>query len=199
MPRVSDEHRAARRHQILSAAVQCVAREGFHKTTMADVIAASGLSAGAVYGYFKGKNEIIREIADLAIGGLAGALHDLEGTPGPVTPTEAFDRALAHLERLAASPDGDLTRVAVQAWAEACRDEEVRDLARQRLVEVRAAWEAVLRRAQREGTLDAGADPAAVAQVMMGLLPGFVLQRLIVGDVTAASYAAGLRGLRGVS
>ncbi len=70
MPKVSEEHRAARRDQILAAAVQCVAREGFHKTTMSHVIAESGLSAGAVYGYFKGKNEIIKAIADLAIGGL---------------------------------------------------------------------------------------------------------------------------------
>ena len=59
MPRVTDEHRAARREQILSAAIACVAEEGFHKTTMAHVIQRSGLSAGAVYGYFRGKDEII--------------------------------------------------------------------------------------------------------------------------------------------
>lgn len=195
MPRVSEEHRAARRDQILAAAVQCVAREGFHKTTMSHVIAESGLSAGAVYGYFKGKNEIIKAIADLAIGGLAASLQELAEGPDPVSPTVALETALQHVERLAQSPDGDLTRVAVQAWAEACRDDEVRELARQRLTDVRGSWERVLRRSQEDGTLKPDLDPAAMAQTMLGLIPGFVLQRLIVGDVTAASYAAGFRDL----
>ncbi len=195
MPRVSEEHRAARRDQILAAAVQCVAREGFHKTTMSHVTAESGLSAGAVYGYFKGKNEIIKAIADLAIGGLAASLQELAEGSDPVSPTVALETALQHIERLAQSPDGDLTRVAVQAWAEACRDDEVRELARQRLTDVRGSWERVLRRSQEDGTLRPDLDPAAMAQTMLGLIPGFVLQRLIVGDVTAASYAAGFRDL----
>ncbi len=41
--------------------------QGFHKTTMADVIRESGLSAGAVYGYFKSKEEIVAAIADDAL------------------------------------------------------------------------------------------------------------------------------------
>ncbi len=195
MPKVSEEHRAARRDQILAAAVQCVAREGFHKTTMSHVIAESGMSAGAVYGYFKGKNEIIKAIADLAIGGLAASLQELAEGSDPVSPAVALETALQHVERLAQSPDGDLTRVAVQAWAEACRDDEVRELARQRLADVRGSWERVLRRSQQDGTLKPDLDPAAMAQTMLGLIPGFVLQRLIVGDVTATSYAAGFRDL----
>jgi len=33
--------------------------------------------------------------------------------------------------------------------------------------------------------------------VLFGLLPGFVLQRLILGDVTPETYTAGLRALMG--
>jgi AcrR family transcriptional regulator len=197
MPKVTEAHRVARREQILAAAFRCVAREGFHKTTMADVIVESGMSAGAVYGYFKGKHEIIRAIADHAVGGLSVSLGELAGGEGPVAPVDALALVLEHVEHLAGSEDGDLTRVAVQAWAEACRDEEVREIARHRLLAVRAGWEAVLVRAQQDGTLDPDADTALVAQTMLGLLPGFVLQRLIIGDVTAASYVAGFRGVTG--
>jgi AcrR family transcriptional regulator len=195
MPKVTDEHRAARRHQVLAAALRCVSREGFHKTTMAHVIAESGMSAGAVYGYFKGKNEIIRAIADFAIGGLAVSLQELAEGDEPVTPADALAVVLNHVEGLAESPDCDLTRFAVQAWAEACRDEQVREIARQRLLKVRGGWEAVLVRAQRDGSLHPDADPTQVAQAMIGMMPGFVLQRLIVGDVTAASYLAGFRSV----
>lgn len=43
MPKVSEEHRASRRREIVVAARKCVIEQGFHKTTMADVIRESGL------------------------------------------------------------------------------------------------------------------------------------------------------------
>jgi len=48
MPRRSEEHMAMRREQVLHAALRCFAEQGFHATSMADVIQASGLSAGSV-------------------------------------------------------------------------------------------------------------------------------------------------------
>ena len=58
-PKVTEEHVEARRQQILEAAFACFAREGFHQTTMKDICREAGLSAGAVYGYFRSKEEII--------------------------------------------------------------------------------------------------------------------------------------------
>src|SRR3954470_18901979 len=59
MPRVSEEHLERRRRQILDAARRCFVRKGVHETSMQDIFAESGLSAGAVYRYFKSKNEIV--------------------------------------------------------------------------------------------------------------------------------------------
>ena len=197
MPKVTDEHRAARRDQILAAAARCVAREGFHKTTMADVIAEAGLSAGAVYGYFKSKNEIIKAIADGALGQATHHLHDLIEREEPVHPADAvqvfLDRAVAPVTEGSV----DMARVAVQAWAEAVRDPEVHELAREKMLAVREAMESVVRRCRRDGTLPADIDPQQAAQVLFALLPGFVLQRLILGDVEPASYARGVRALLG--
>ena len=50
MPKVSEQHREARRDQIVDAALRCFSRKGFQRTSMADIIAESGLSAGAIYG-----------------------------------------------------------------------------------------------------------------------------------------------------
>ena len=68
MPKVTAEHRAARRQQILEAAWITFARNGFHATSMADIIAESGLSAGAVYGYFRNKEDLIQQAAEATIG-----------------------------------------------------------------------------------------------------------------------------------
>src|SRR5215469_137769 len=62
MPKVTEEHVQARRRQILSAALRCFARQGFHRTTMQDIFREADLSPGAVYSYFTGKDELIAAI-----------------------------------------------------------------------------------------------------------------------------------------
>jgi AcrR family transcriptional regulator len=59
VPKVPEQHLADRREQILQAALVCFASKGFHRTTMQDICTEAGLSAGAVYHYFAGKEEII--------------------------------------------------------------------------------------------------------------------------------------------
>lgn len=52
-----------RREQILSAALGCFARHGFHQTSMHDISAAAGISVGLIYRYFKNKEEVIEALA----------------------------------------------------------------------------------------------------------------------------------------
>src|SRR3954463_9130689 len=70
VPRVSEDHVLARRQQILTAARTCFLSKGLHNTSMQDLIQEAGLSVGAVYRYFKSKNEIINAIATTVAGGL---------------------------------------------------------------------------------------------------------------------------------
>lgn len=58
MPRVTEEHREHMRRRIQGAALSCIGRKGFSAVSMADIIAESELSAGAVYVYYKGKDEL---------------------------------------------------------------------------------------------------------------------------------------------
>jgi AcrR family transcriptional regulator len=195
MPRVTDEHRSARRRQIVLAAARCVSREGFHKTTMADVIGEAGLSAGAVYGYFKGKTELIRAIADLAVGQATHAIDELAERPGTVSPSDVLARLTTRVDDLEQETGVDLTRVGVQTWAEAVRDPEIHALVREKMTALRDAVERVVRRCQQDGTVAADADPRLAAQALFGLLPGFVLQRLLLDDVAPESYVLGYEDL----
>src|SRR3954454_3162407 len=108
VPKVTEEHRLARRAQIVAAARTCVTSEGFHKTTMADVIRESGLSAGAVYGYFKSKEEIVAAIADEALGTVDQVFRQILATQDAVTPVAALRTALDHVVRIAERPGGDV-------------------------------------------------------------------------------------------
>lgn len=197
MPRVTDEHRAARRDQILRAAMSCVAEEGFHKTTMAHVIARSGLSAGAVYGYFRGKEEIIAALAEHALGVVGHALDDLlarDRTPSvPELIMQLTRTAAAQLDATGV----DLTKVVVAAWAEAVRDENVREVAAPRILQIRHRVGDLVAQLQAEGRWDPAADPQLVGQAALGLIPGFILQRLIIGDVDPEGYGRAVAGLLG--
>ena len=50
MPKVTDEYRVARRDEIIDVAIRCFLRQGYARTSVADLVAESGLSAGAIYG-----------------------------------------------------------------------------------------------------------------------------------------------------
>ena len=58
MPKIAEQARAARREQIVEAALACFARAGYHATTMADVAAQAGVSKGTPYLYFESKEAL---------------------------------------------------------------------------------------------------------------------------------------------
>jgi AcrR family transcriptional regulator len=140
MPKVSEEHRATRRLDILAAACRCFARDGFHATSIADIITESSLSAGSVYLYFKSKNEIISAVVDMTLSTadeLFATLLADDATPSPEQ-TVAF-MLDAVMERAVDHPilQVDMSRVALHAWAEALRDPDIADRIEQTLRHLR--------------------------------------------------------------
>ncbi|MFV2196990.1 TetR/AcrR family transcriptional regulator [Nocardiopsis sp. LOL_012] len=195
MPRVSDAYLAQRREHILAAAATRFAREGFHRTSMRDVIDEAGLSPGAVYRYFPSKDDIIVAISLDAIDAVQGVVRTSVDQHKPFpelvadlpATIDALDRADAR------------TRLAVQAWGEALRDPALREA-------LGAGVDGVLQRlrervesGQAGGEMPRHLDPRAVARVVLGLIQGYILQRAWDPEVSAADYgrAAGdmARGL----
>ncbi|MFI9389030.1 TetR/AcrR family transcriptional regulator [Kutzneria sp. NPDC052558] len=121
MPRVSQEHLHARRQQILDAAATCFARNGFHPTTMPDIFAEAGLSAGAVYRYFPGKHALIEALADTALHRVVGALRKAVDAQPPPRAAEIID--LIHREL--AETDNTAPLI-IQIWAEAASNPDIR-------------------------------------------------------------------------
>lgn len=181
MPKVTEEHRAARRRQITAATLRCVEREGFHKTTMSDVIAESGLSAGAVYTYFRSKQDLIRAIAETALAAVGQTVATLASAEDPAPPAEAVRAVAARMVELGEKAGVDLPRVALQCWAEAARDPDLCAALADNAVRLRDSWAAYATKAVAAGHLSASADPDDVATALMALLPGFALQRLLLG------------------
>jgi AcrR family transcriptional regulator len=66
-----------RKTQILDAAAAVFASKGFHQARMDDIVSESGLSKGAIYWYFKSKNDLVMAIAERFFDQEMGYLADL--------------------------------------------------------------------------------------------------------------------------
>ncbi|WP_327113930.1 TetR/AcrR family transcriptional regulator [Nocardia sp. NBC_01730] len=193
MPRVSEEHLERRRQQILDAARLCFARKGFYETSMQDVFTESGLSAGAVYRYFKSKDELITALATQTTVHLRVVMDEaIRHDPLP-TPAELITTIAEEVVRQS-GPDGPV-RLAPQAWALALVHPEAGEMVRTTMLAMRALWVTYAERMCAQGWLPDDADTDAVAKAIIGLLPGFILQHLILGDTAPETLARGVRTL----
>jgi AcrR family transcriptional regulator len=193
VPRVSEAHLAARRDQILEAAGRCFARNGFHATSMQDVIREAGLSVGAVYRYFKGKDELVRAIADQNVGRIGVALDELAHHEPPLPVGEVIDRTLKLVEPLLVRYG--MATIALQVWAESLRDPELGDFVRANYARLRGAVVTAIARSRDAGQLPAGIDPELLGTAVFSLLPGYLVQRVLTGHPSRELMAAGVRML----
>ena len=197
MPRVTADHLESRRQEIVRAALRCFAREGFHATSVRDVVRESGLSAGAVYSYFPSKAELIAGAVEPILEALTGVLDAVvvdtdESLEEDRTPAETVAEVLRRIYPIAVGGELDYTRIAVTAWAEGLRDPAVRAIAEQTYATVRGRLTHRVARWRDAGHLAADVDAEALGQVLFSTLVGFVLQHALLGDVDLDRYATAL-------
>jgi AcrR family transcriptional regulator len=119
MPKISQAKKDSRRDQILSAAMRLFARQGFHAATMPEICAEAGLSVGAVYSYFSGKDAIITALVEAGRRGTA----DLTAAAPSGSSAKQLEVFLRELER----PGREiLDQVGVRFMAEAIGDPQLR-------------------------------------------------------------------------
>ncbi len=192
MPRVSQDHLDNRRRQILDAARRCFVKNGFHSTSMQDVLREANLSAGALYRYFSSKDEIIAAIATEAMASIAGAFAAVtQADPPPLR--DVFAEVLRRAEVL--DEEQDVARMIVQVWGEALRSPALGDLLGTGIRGVLKSVVRLIEQYQESGVIDPAADPESVARVLISVLPGYLVQRAILGDATADMFLAGLDAL----
>lgn len=195
MPKISDERRTERRLQIIDAARACFERQGPHATSMDDIIRASGLSAGAVYSYFKSKDELVVAALTASLSGLRETLEPLFRKNPTPSPAELVGSITVAIASFSAQESVDLKRVAVQGWAEAQRNEPLRKTLQHFYLGYRDLLIGMAETWKRTGVLGASAKPDDVGKTLLALFLGFVAQAAILGDAEPASIERGLRGL----
>ncbi|KRC49534.1 hypothetical protein ASE16_12445 [Leifsonia sp. Root227] len=189
MPKVSEAHRTARRHEIAQAALRCFARNGFQGTSMADIITESGLSAGAIYGHYSSKNELIHlaimEVLDARFLELAEArAHSPLPSPG-----EIIGLLLTGMK----AQVGELGML-VQVWGEVAHEPELRAMTDAigarvsgMLTDYLRAWYAHSLGADAE---EAGRLAEKYTSLYVGIVQGYVTQSTLFSHFDGDAYLA---------
>jgi AcrR family transcriptional regulator len=190
--------RAARREEILAAAVRVFARKGFAATRIEDVAAEAGVGKGSVYLYFDSRDALL----DAALARLTDASQELlrQMRSGGGTPLDRLARLVR--ETLAsATADPDLARVLLDLWSLGRRGDVAVPLDMAALYrEYREAVAALLTEAAEDGSArpDVTADHATV---IVGAIEGCLLQWVVdpalpMAELDAAVVAVCIDGLR---
>jgi AcrR family transcriptional regulator len=202
MARVSQAHLDARRRQILDGAAVCFARNGFHATSMQDVLKEADLSAGAVYRYFSGKEELIGAIVGEVLGevhaGFEEAVRSSPPPPPDVLVASVLSRVLGTKESLTVDGRPAFPRLVIQVWTETLRNDELAALLREGYGAVRETWARIARAYQDAGTMRSDVSPEHVARTMMAAAMGFIAQQALFGPTPTEVLGDGLRALMSV-
>ncbi|QJT00253.1 TetR/AcrR family transcriptional regulator [Streptomyces asoensis] len=203
MARVSQAHLDARRRQILDGASVCFARNGFHATSMQDVLKEVDLSAGAVYRYFSGKEELIAAIVGEVLGEVRESFEEESRHIPPPAPDILVSSVLGrvHASREALTVDGQpaFPRLVIQVWTETLRNPELAAILSEGYGGVREAWARIVVAYQEAGMMRSDVSPDHVARTMIATVQGFLVQQSLFGPAPVEVLRDGLRALMSVS
>jgi TetR/AcrR family transcriptional regulator, transcriptional repressor of aconitase len=194
MPRITDERREARREQILEAARACLQEHGLEAVSMEMIIARSGLSTGAVYGYFKGKDDIINAVVTDGTAAMGRQLVPILTDPEPPPLPQFAEQLLRTIADFGRDKPGGIDRllVSLHGWSHSQSDPGLKATTRTAYRRQRELFAETVRRWQAAGQFDPGADPGGVAQLLQSIILGFVAQRALAGDADVQAHARSL-------
>ncbi len=193
MPKVTEEHREARRQQILEAALTCFADNGFHQTSIQDICNEAGLSPGAVYLYFSSKEDIIEASwqRDRQARANRFEMAQREGNT-----LQVLDELIDVYAKRLNQPDTDTSRrIQVQLFAEALRNPWIKETTRRTWGDILERLERIIKRAQEQGEINPDLDAIAVARLFLAMHDGLVLQKTIDPDTDTREYFSAFKAL----
>jgi AcrR family transcriptional regulator len=177
MPKLSQTALDERRQHILAAAARCFEREGFHRTTIADVRREAKVSTGAVYTYFPNKEAIIQGMLEDAQTARRAVLRQSVRGPDGAVPA-----MLVLLQWVASvfTPDGlHIARVDMNLWAESVRNPAVARLAKTAVRDATRAVADVISAQASHAQLPRGVDSNDVAAILVSILLGLEVQAAV--------------------
>jgi len=180
-----DERRRASDGRMLRAAMSIIAQKGAAGATLAEIGVAAGFSRGLPAERFGTKLALLNALMDFMEGWFAERLRKAVGDRTGLDAVRA--RIDAHIDSACASPAA--TAALYSLFVESlCAIPELQPRTRALSASFHDGFSCHLGQAKRRGELRAGVDCAKMANILVGMLRGLIIQSLLEGD--AARLAA---------
>ncbi len=152
-------------------------RQGFHETSMQELLAEAGLSSGAVYGYFSSKDELILAIAEDNISQISALLRSFTDREAPGTARDLLIEVLGLIRSMHA--ENGFAAIALLVWSEATRNAELAA----RLTELMREYSnSFVQLARPTGRPWSGLPPQTAGALLTSIVVGYIARLAIVGD-----------------
>lgn len=175
-PKVPRAYLDARRSEILEAAFNCFIENGFHNTTMQDIYKATNLSPGAVYNYFRSKEDIVATAVEMSQQRNTAMITEAA--------SKNQEEALINLGRLflTLARQIDLTKAAsvdLALYSEAHRNKRIREALYTGQETVKTKLIEFVKYNQQIGVINSKLNTLAITQVLISIFQGIELQTIL--------------------
>jgi len=195
MPKISEEKRQARRDQIRAASWKCFSRRGLHSTSMEDIVREANLSFGAVYLYYKSKDELILAACSAAFQEMRVLLVPILTREEPYPLPELVRKITKIITQHAQRDKLNFGVAFLMGWGEAQFNPRIKELVAGGQLLYRQALTAIVQKWQERGDIPARAKPADIAKVLLSFFLGFIVQSAMIGGIDPDTAAKGIEGL----
>lgn len=169
-----DETRA----RILKAAGECFTRSGYDATGVAEICAQAGVSKGAFYHHFEGKQAVFLALLARWLEGLDATMQSARAL-GETAP-QRLEGLAGMVEQVLEAAAGQIPMF-LEFWRQAAHEPHVWQATIEPYRRFRSAFSDLVREGVDEGTLRA-VDPDLAAHVLVSLGVGLVLQGVLESD-----------------
>lgn len=163
------------RERLLEAAIECLERKGYARTTARDLVAASDTNLGSIGYHFGSKEHLLNVALTEAFRRWLRPLVALASEPGPATPLERLQRSLVGVLDSIDENRG-LVAACLEAWAQLDHSEDLRVEMAATYGEFRAVIADTTREAFAEVGVDDGIDADALAALIIALFDGLLVR-----------------------
>nr|WP_321352999.1 TetR/AcrR family transcriptional regulator [uncultured Methanoregula sp.] len=165
MPRVVPEYKEDAKRRIIEAAMDVIAERGCDQMTIDDVAKKLGVTKGAVYWYFKSKEELVAAV-------LKKFQTDIEKTTFESFYNRPIEEVFSQIFERFSLTDDRQRAIFFEMFALAARNSNVRHATREYYTGLVSTFEEAIKREKKKNFIQTQADPHTLALLMVALYSG---------------------------
>jgi AcrR family transcriptional regulator len=164
---------------LLDSATQVFSRRGYHEASLGEISAGAGVSTGAIYSSFAGKDDLFLTLVEREISAEVEAF--VAGTTGAEEPAQRLARAAEQYMGFVRREPG-LFLLSMEFWARAVRDPGLRERYNEHRARRTSLLAALIATSIDEYAIDSPLEPRAIAVAIEALADGVTMRWLAAPD-----------------